>query len=72
MDLRHLAASTVQERGQEADGDMEDLARDFMAVDLAALVLGGGEQWDQLTKDRHSWWIGIKPSGLGLRLISRQ
>jgi hypothetical protein len=70
----------VQGEGEEADGDVQDFAGDFVFVDLGGfglvsaffchgrLVVGECER----TKDRHFWWIGIRPRGLGLRLISRQ
>jgi len=34
VDLGELAAGAVEEDGEEADGDMEDLARNLMAVNL--------------------------------------
>lgn len=38
VDLRHLAAGAVQEDSQETNGDVEDLAGDLMAVNLAILA----------------------------------
>ena len=38
MNLRHLTAGAVEEYRNETDRYVEDLARDFMAVDLAMSV----------------------------------
>jgi hypothetical protein len=67
-----LRAGAVEEDGKKADGDMQDLAGDLMPVNLWTLAATSPYVAYTLTKDRHFWWIGIKPRGLGLLLISLQ
>jgi hypothetical protein len=73
VDRARLEAKGVEEDCEEADGDVEDLAGDFVAVDLNLLArLSDVRVACQLTNDLHFWWMGMRPSGLGLLLISRQ
>lgn len=73
MDVIRLKPKSVKEDCKEADGDVEDLAGDFVAVDLGLSAgLSTVSVAYQLTNDLHFWWIGMRPSGLGLLLISRQ
>lgn len=67
-----LDACCVEGEGEEADADVQDFAGDLVFVDLRKLGLSLLEGWDERTNERHFWCMGIKPSGLGLRLISRQ
>jgi hypothetical protein len=69
-----LDGEEVECYGQEADGYVEDLTRDFVFVDLESLVSmrAVGERCGKHTKERHFWCMGIRPRGLGERLISRQ
>lgn len=55
MDLIGLATGAVEEDGQEADGDVEKLARYFMSVDLFSVSVAHVHTipWT-LTKDLHS------------------
>lgn len=75
VDLGWLRIRGVEPESEEADGSVEDLSRDFVSVNLETVsfplfahVLGRARR----TNDRHSWWMGIRPSGLGLRLRLRQ
>jgi hypothetical protein len=74
VDVVGLAAGAVEEEGDEADGDVEDFAGDLVPVDLRSISSAVKQWWLRrlLTNDRHFWWMGISPSGLGLLLISRQ
>jgi hypothetical protein len=69
-----LGAGDIEEEAEEADADVEDFARDFVLVDLLVVrTVVSLRIWeDGRTNERHSWWMGIKPSGLGLLLISLQ
>lgn len=53
MYLESLRAGAVEEYGQEADGDVEDLARNFMAMDLWILALMMQGATREHTNDRH-------------------
>ena len=72
MYLRGLRADAVEKDGEKADRDVQDLAGDLVPVDLSKSVMGLVDTACVLTNDRHFWWMGIKPRGLGLLLISLQ
>lgn len=72
MYLRRLRADAVEKDGEKADRDVQDLAGDLVSVNLSTSVVGPVDTACVLTNDRHFWWMGIKPRGLGLLLISLQ
>lgn len=53
VNLGSLSACAVQADCEKADGDVEKLAGDFMAVDLSELVVGLYKSQHVRTNDRH-------------------
>lgn len=72
MYLRRLCTGAVEGYGKKADRDVQDFAGYFMPMNLSLLVVASVIALHIRTNDRHFWWIGIRPSGLGLLLISLQ